>query len=132
MTSFARTAILYPNVSIGDGSRIEDFVIIGVPPAGAQEGELKVDIGDRATIRSHTVIYAGNVIGHRFQAGHGVLVRESNEIGFDVSIGSHTVVEHHVRLGSSVRIHSNAFIPEFSVLEDGAWVGPCVTFTNAL
>jgi len=78
------------------------------------------------------VIYAGNVIGAGFQTGHGVLVRESNEIGDDVSIGSHTIVEHHVKIGNRVRIHSGGFIPEFSVLEDGCWIGPCVVFTNAL
>ena len=50
----------------------------------------------------------------------------------DVSIGSHSVVEHHVRLADGVRIHTGAFIPEFSVLEEGAWVGPHVVFTNAV
>ena len=49
-----------------------------------------------------------------------------------MSIGSHSVVEHHVVIGDGVRIHSGAFIPEFSVLEEGAWIGPHVAFTNAL
>jgi acetyltransferase-like isoleucine patch superfamily enzyme len=48
-----------------------------------------------------------------------------------VSIGSHSVVEHHVTIGHRVRIHTNAFVPEFTVLEDDAWVGPNVVFTNA-
>ncbi|HEX6868623.1 MAG TPA: acyltransferase, partial [Candidatus Limnocylindrales bacterium] len=69
--------------------------------------------------------------GDRFQTGHGVLVREANTIGSDVSIGTHSIVEHHVELGDGVRIHSNAFIPEYSVVEAGAWIGPSVTFTNA-
>ena len=34
-------------------------------------------------------------------------------------------------LGDGVRIHSNAFIPEYSVLEVGCWVGPGVILTNA-
>jgi acetyltransferase-like isoleucine patch superfamily enzyme len=131
-SSIAETAVVHPNVSLGDGSRIEDFVIIGAPPSSVGDVELMVSIGASATIRSHTVVYAGNTIGAGFQAGHGVLIRESNEIGDDVSIGSHTVVEHHVRIGDGVRIHSNAFIPEYSIIEDGAWVGPCVVFTNAL
>jgi acetyltransferase-like isoleucine patch superfamily enzyme len=59
-------------------------------------------------------------------------VRESNIIGNDVSIGSHSVVEHHVTLEDGVRIHTQAFIPEFSHLEIEAWVGPNVVFTNAL
>jgi acetyltransferase-like isoleucine patch superfamily enzyme len=30
-----------------------------------------------------------------------------------------------------VRIHSNVFIPEFSMIDAGAWVGPNVVLTNA-
>ncbi|HKC62738.1 MAG TPA: acyltransferase, partial [Pyrinomonadaceae bacterium] len=41
-------------------------------------------------------------------------------------------IEHHVKIGNGVRIHSNAFIPEFSIIEDQAWIGPNVVFTNAL
>jgi acetyltransferase-like isoleucine patch superfamily enzyme len=82
-------------------------------------------------IRSHTVIYAGNVIGDDFQTGHGVLVREDNEIGNHVSIGSHSIVEHHVKIGNDVRLHSDVFVPEFSILEDGCWLGPHVVITNS-
>ena len=59
------------------------------------------------------------------------MIRESNTIGDDVSIGTHSIVEHHVEIGDRVRVHSNAFIPEYSVIEEGAWIGPSVTFTNA-
>lgn len=127
----ADTALIYANVTLGAGAVLGPFVIIGEPPRAAAAGELPTLIGPGAVIRSHTVIYAGNVIGARFQAGHGVLLRERNEIGDDVSIGSHSVIEHHVILRDGVRIHSNVFIPEYSVLEAGAWVGPGVVFTNA-
>jgi acetyltransferase-like isoleucine patch superfamily enzyme len=123
-----QTLILYPGVELGDGSQLGPFVVLGMPP---QEGELPTHIGPGAVIRSHTVIYAGNRIGAKFQTGHGVLVRESNEIGDNVSIGSHSVVEHHVRIGNGVRIHSLAFVPEFTVLEDECWIGPSVCLTNA-
>ena len=72
------------------------------------------------------------MIGANFQTGHGALLRELNEIGDDVSIGSHSIIEHHVKIGHRVRIHSNAFIPEWSVLDEEAWIGPNVVFTNAL
>ncbi len=123
--------IIYLNVAIGEGAVIGPYVVIGEPPRGAGPGSLATVIGPAAVIRSHTVIYAGNVIGARFQTGHGALLRELNQVGDDVSIGSHSIIEHHVTLGQRVRIHSNVFIPEFSVLEDDAWVGPCVVLTNA-
>lgn len=116
---------------LGINSSIGDFVVIGEPPRGKERGHLETIIGDNAIIRSHTVIYAGNVIGENFQTGHGVLIREENEIGDNVSIGSGSVVEHHIRIANCVRIHSQVFIPEYSVLEEGSWLGPNVVLTNA-
>ncbi len=123
--------IIYSNVCFGPNATIGDYVIIGEPPRGKKVGELETRIGARAVIRSHTVIYAGNVIGDDLQTGHGVLIREENQIGSRVSIGSHSIVEHHVKIGDEVRLHSNVFVPEFSILEDGCWLGPNVVVTNA-
>lgn len=125
------TSKIYENVEIGEGADIGEFVVIGVPPKGKAPGELLTVIGKNAVIRSHTVIYAGNHIGDNFNSGHGVLIREENEIGSDVSIGTHTVIEHHLIIQDSVRIHSQAFVPEFTTLETGCWIGPNVVFTNA-
>jgi len=123
-------SIVASSIVLSEGSRIEEFSFIGyelpdrndIPPA---------KIGKNCTIRSHSVIYQGNLIGHDFQTGHGVLIREFNTIGDHVSIGTHSVIEHHVIIGDNVRIHSNVFIPEFSVIESDAWIGPNVVFTNA-
>lgn len=125
-------AIRYANVQLDEASSsIGPFVVLGEPPRGAKAGEKELRFGKNATIRSNTVIYAGNKIGNNFQTGHGVLVREDNVIGDDVSIGSGSIVEHHVTIGNKVRIHSQAFVPEYSVLEDGVWIGPNVVVTNA-
>lgn len=126
------THVIYPNVTLGDNAFISDFVIIGFPPRGAEPGEFETIIGSNAIIRSHTIIYAGNRIGKNFQTGHNVMIRELNEIGDDVSVGTATVIEHHVKIGNRVRIHSQAFIPEFTILEDECWIGPNVVITNAL
>ena len=128
-SSVAETAIVATGVQLGDGSMIQHYVVLGHGATG-QASDLV--IGRGAIIRSHTVIYHGNRIGDRFQTGHGVMVREDNEIGSDVSIGTHSIVEHHVVLGDRVRLHSGVFIPEFTVVDRDAWIGPRVTVTNAL
>ncbi len=128
----ASTARIYPKVRLGKNVQIDDFVLIGVPPRDVQPGELETVIGDNAHIRSHTVIYAGNRIGDDFATGHGVMIRELNDIGNRVSIGTHSVVEHHVHIGDNVRIHSQAFIPEYSTLMTNCWIGPNVVLTNVL
>jgi len=122
---------IYAGVELGPGCVLEDFVVVGVPPRGSEEGELKTIIGPNATIRSHTVIYAGNQIGTNFQTGNKANIRESNEIGDNVSIGTLSVIEHHVKIGNNVRIHTQVFIPEYSILEDHSWLGPNVVLTNA-
>jgi acetyltransferase-like isoleucine patch superfamily enzyme len=129
MSTISPDALIHPGVRLGQGASVDSWVILGYPVAGATETALV--IGRNAVIRSHTIIYAGSTIGDDFQTGHGALIREDNEIGDAVSVGSHSVIEHHVRLANGVRIHTGAFVPEFSVLEEDAWVGPHVTFTNA-
>jgi len=121
--------VRYSGVDIAEPVPLGPFVVLGEPPS---DGKARLThIGPNAVIRSHTVIYAGNQIGAFFQTGHGALIREDNQIGDHVSVGSHSVVEHHVTIGNGVRIHSQAFVPEFTVLEDECWIGPCVCLTNA-
>ena len=125
----AATAIIHPNVRLGRNVVVEDYCIIGAPFAG-YNGEETV-IGDDAVIRSMTVIYAGNRIGNGFQTGNKANIRELNVIGDRVSIGTLSVVEHHVVIEDDVRIHSQVFVPEFSVLKKGCWIGPGTVITNA-
>lgn len=130
-SNITKSARVFRGVTFGAEAVVGDFAIVGQPPRGKRTGEIETRLGARAVIRSHTVIYAGNVIGDDFQTGHGALVREENKIGDNVSIGSHSIVEHHVTIGNGVRIHSNVFVPEYSILEDDCWLGPNVVVTNA-
>jgi len=125
-----RNYIIYPGVKLDKGAKIEDFSVIG-KPAGGSGKKAVTKIGKDALIRSHTIIYAGNNIGGDFKTGHHVLIREDNKIGNKVSIGSGSVIEHHVEIHDGVRIHSCVFIPEYSILEGGCWIGPAVVLTNA-
>ncbi len=125
------SAVIYPNVELAEDCVVEPFTIVGQPPRGHEPGDVPTRIGGGGLIRSHTVIYAGNVIGDRFQCGNKANIREFNEIGDDVSVGTLSVVEHHVKIADGVRIHTQVFIPEYSTLEEECWVGPNVVFTNA-
>ena len=125
------TFVRFPNVHLGSRVEVDDFVVLGRAPKGAESGALALEIGEGSVLRSHSVFYAGSRIGARFQCGHGALVRENCIIGDDCSIGSGTVLEFQVILGNQVRIHSQCFVPEHSILEDGCWIGPNVVITNA-
>jgi acetyltransferase-like isoleucine patch superfamily enzyme len=123
------------DVELGEKVRIEDFVILGVKPSKPPVNpphKGKLVIGEKAVIRSHSVIYLGNKVGKNFQTGHGVLIRENNLIGDDVSVGTHSVVERENVIGNKVRIHTNCYIPEFVEIKNKAWLGPGVTILNVL
>ncbi len=124
------TVIIYPNVVLGKDVVIEDYCIIGLPFKGMKDEQ--TIIGDGSIIRSGTYIYAGNKIGKFFQTGNKVNIREINKIGEGVSIGTLSVIEHRVTISNGVRIHSQAFIPEYTILEENCWIGPNVVLTNAL
>jgi acetyltransferase-like isoleucine patch superfamily enzyme len=126
----AASAVLLPGVRLGPGCRVGEFCLLGEPAAGHAAGEQETVLGAGALLRSHTVLYAGSLVGDRFHSGHHALLREANQVGDDVSVGSGAVVEHHVRIGHRVRIHSGAFVPEYCVLEDDCWIGPRASLTN--
>jgi len=121
--------VIHPNVELGEGTVVHDGAIVGEPPRGKKPGELKTTIGAGGIIRSGTVIYAGAVIGDRFNSGHGALVRENNVIGDDCSVGTNAVLEAGNRVGSGTRIHSGCFL-EHVTLGARVFLGPNVVFTD--
>lgn len=143
------TQKIYKNVKIGQNAQIEDFVIIGIPPKGKEDGDLETIIGDNAliqpfsiiyagstignnaVIRSHTIIYPGNMIGDNFQTGHNALIRENNKIRDNVSIGSYCHVAFDCLLEDDVRLHTATYVFEKSILRKGCWLGPGVMLANA-
>jgi len=81
-------------------------------------------------IRSGSVIYQAVKIGDDFATGHHVIIREQNEIGDSVSIWTHTVVDYGCRIGSRIKIHSNCYIAQFTVIEDDVFIAPGTIFAN--
>ena len=123
------TAVVAPNVRLGEGGTVGGYVVLGRPPRGRAEGELELVIGPGAVIRPFTTIYAGSRIGARLQTGQGASIREDNVIGDDVSVGTHAALEFGNRIGSHVRIHTGCFL-EMVEVEDDVFLGPHVVFTD--
>ena len=121
--------MIHSNVSIGEGTYVHEGAIVGEAPRGRQPGELKTVIGAGGVIRSGTVIYAGTVIGDRFNSGHGALIREDNLIGDDCSVGTNAVLEAANRIGNGTRIHSGCFLAHVT-LGARVFLGPHVVFTD--
>lgn len=121
---------IYPNVEWDSATTVlEPYVILGMPPRGAAEGEQALIIGSGGRIRSFTVIYAGSRFGARLNTGHHVMVREDNLVGDDVSIGTSSTLEYGNRIAHRVRIHSGCFLERADIGND-VFIGPNVVFTH--
>lgn len=116
-------------VSLGKGTIVEPPCVLGKAPRGRMPGEMTLVMGEGGTVRPFTTIYAGTEIGHRFQSGQGVSIREDNVIGDDVSIGTNAVLESGNRIGNRVRIHTGCFL-ELVTVEDDVFIGPRVAFAD--
>lgn len=131
--------IIYPNVIIGDNTVIGPYSIIGEPSSSfynknsgiVKEHDFKKTIiGQNSVIRSHSIIYEDVEIGEGFQSGHRVTIRENTFIGLNCSVGTQTDIQDNVKLKNYIRIHSNVFMGQYTVIEDYAWIYPYVALTN--
>jgi len=87
-------------------------------------------IGIESQVRAGTTIYADVNIGHHFQSGHNVLIRENTTIGDHVVVGTNTVIDGQVEIASFVKIESNCYIPTHTRIESRVFFGPNVVLTN--
>lgn len=127
--------MIYDNVEIGDGTIICNDCVIGEPlndyycDIDHYENP-KTIIGQSSLIRSHTIIYAGNIMGDCFQTGHRVTVRENTKFGAHCSLGTLDDIQGYSTFGDYCRLHSNVHIGMHSTLGNFVFVYPYVVFTN--
>ncbi|MFH0810086.1 MAG: acyltransferase [Pseudomonadota bacterium] len=116
-------------IHLGAGARLDEGVCLGyLSPRDIPDPRLI--IGGGARIRRGSVIYAGSHIGERLATGHNSVIREENQIGDDFCLWSNSVVDYGCRIGSRVKIHTNCYVSQFSVIEDDAFLAPGVSLAN--
>lgn len=112
---------------IGDNATIDPAAIVG----HVYDSDCRPAIlGDEATVRAGTIIYADVSVGDRLNTGHNALVREETQLGDDVLVGTNTVIDGYSRLGSNVSLQTGVYIPSYTELGSNVFVGPQATFTN--
>lgn len=87
-------------------------------------------LGDRARVRSGTIIYTDVRIGDDFVTGHRALVREDTTIGDSVIVGTDTVIDGATTLGSGVSLQTGVYIPRNTEVGDNVFIGPKAVLTN--
>ncbi len=81
-------------------------------------------IADSADVDPSAEIGAGTTVWHLAQ------VREDVQVGSDCIVGRGAYLGPGVVVGDRCKIQNHALVYEPAVLEDGAFVGPAVVFTN--
>ena len=114
---------------LAEPNEIDPNVTLGYP-TGRSVDNMTLKIGPEATISSGSIIYAGSTIGAHFTTGHNVTIREENVIGNNVGIWSNSVIDYGCRIGNNVRIHTNVYVAQFTVLEDDVFLAPGVSIAN--
>ncbi len=87
-------------------------------------------IGNDVVIRRGCIIYEGSVIDDSVEFGHYVLVREFSRIGRGTKVGSGTVIDGYVVIGSNCSIQSCVYIPPRVKIGNNVFIAPRVVFTN--
>jgi acetyltransferase-like isoleucine patch superfamily enzyme len=118
--------------SIGAGAQIFEPVTLGFPSRDhiTKSGFAGSVIGDRAIIRSGTIIYCDVIIGDDFSCGHNVLIREKTRIGHRVAIGTASIIEGRVNIGNDVSLQSLVYVPTDTIIGNHVFIGPNTVLTN--
>ncbi len=125
----ASTAIVYPNVVLGDDCVVGDFCILGHPARGARAGT-PLMVSDGAYIGAHSILYEGSIFGAALRVGHHSMIREGIIAAENLQVGSFNDLEGEAQIGSWVRFHSNVHLCRGSWVGDLVWIFPNAITTN--
>lgn len=100
------TAIVHPNVSLGAGTIVEPYCILG------EDGSPHhIVIGRESTIRAYTRIQGGMFTGRQFETGNYTLIRGYVAIGHRCKVGSYSSIEGEVEIGNDTTTRGRCEIP---------------------
>lgn len=129
--------IIYEGSKIGNNVRIDDNTVIGKQPMKAVTSKVTDDeiqppctIQDGCIIGTSVVIYAGSFIGKDCLVADLSTIRENVIIGEKTIIGRGVAVENYCKIGSFCKLETNVYITAYSLVEDYAFIAPCVVTSN--
>lgn len=87
-------------------------------------------VGVGLIMLSGAIIYNGVTLGRDARLGHNAIIREQNVIGDEFSLWSNSIVDYGCRIGNRVKLHSNVYVAQFTIIEDDVFLAPGVMIGN--
>ena len=127
----------YPNVHVGENTKILPGAVIGRPPIRAgttnrpiDSGDATLHIGSDCVIGANCVLYTNMRIGNNVLIGDLACIREGCRLEDDTIVGQNTTLMHDVVLQARSRIHNMSHITGTMVIESDVFIGPAVSAAN--
>lgn len=112
---------------IGDGVEIDPGATVGYVHDETAEPAV---LGPDSHVRRGTIVYADTEIGRGFTTGHHALVREETTVGENVVLGTQSVLDGRLLVGSDVSIQTGVYVPPATEIGDRVFLGPNAVLTN--
>lgn len=127
----------YPNVFVGENTRIFDGAVIGRPPIRAgmtnrpvSRGDSTVHIGSDCVIGANCVLYTHLRIGSNVLISDLTSIREGSRLEDEVVIGRASAVMHDVVIQARSRAADLVHLTGGLHIESDVFIGPGVTTMN--
>jgi UDP-2-acetamido-3-amino-2,3-dideoxy-glucuronate N-acetyltransferase len=129
-------AVILKDAWLEEGVEVGHNSVLGKPPrAGASSrsepapgGPLRIGAG--SVIGAGAVIHSGNTFGEDCYIGDCAAIREACTFGAGAIVGRLASVEQETTIGARVRIMTGAYITGHCLIEDDAFIAPCVVTSN--
>ena len=127
----------YPNVDVGENTKILPGAVIGRPPIRAgttnrpiDRGDASVRIGSDCVIGANCVLYTNLRIGNNVLIGDLASLREGCRLEDDTVVGRGVMMMYGARVQSRSRIIDGAIITGNMLIEPDVFIGPGVNTVN--
>ena len=127
----------YPNVDVGENTKILPGAVIGRPPIRAgttsraiDSGDASVRIGSDCVIGANCVLYTNMRIGNNVLIGDLASLREGCRLEDDTVVGRAVLMMYGTCLQSRSRIIDGAIITGNMLIEPDVFIGPGVNTVN--
>lgn len=127
----------YPNVRVGENTRILPGAVLGRPPIRAgttnrpvDTKETSVRIGSGCVIGANSVLYCNLEIGDRVLVGDLASIREGCRLEDESVVGRGVMMMYDSLLGARSRVIDGAIITGNMRIESDVFIGPGVATVN--